>query len=781
MNQDHSDEIKVTVPIIGMHCASCAATIQRILRKVTGVSQADVNFATEKAHLTFNENNTSLEELSQKIKPFGYALDHQTQESHHFMPDGTVMSGSKHQGHGEHDHSAPANKDQVKQAQREMAWTFPVTLIVFTIMVWELSGRFARFIPQFPLPMMLVNSVFFLVASLMMVTLGKKYLRSVLSFFQTRHASMDTLIGIGTTTAYVYSLIVFLFTDLVAGLGLPEFLYFDVTIVVLGFITFGKYLETRSKYQTGEALRKLMELQVKTALVKKGADFVETAISEVRVGDLILIKPGAKVPTDSLVFEGQSAVDESMVTGESLPTEKKPGDSLIGGTVNSDGVLTARVTQVGEKTVLAQIVHLVEEAQGSKSPVEKLVDQVASVFVPAVIIVAFLSLFLWLIAGAAGVFGLTFSQGIQIGLTSFVGVLIIACPCALGLATPTAIVVGVGRAAQLGILVKNAEALEQLRTVTAVVVDKTGTLTVGKPEVTDIVPLTQKIRPKELLQLAASLEHASEHPIADAVVRAAKTQSLPLEKVEDFSILRGQGLKGKIDFELYYIGNAQLAVQHKHDLISAHVEQYTKEGKTPLFVFTKKSLLGMILVADVIKSESPRAVAELRKRGITVIMATGDDQNTAEFIAKQVGITEVVAQAMPADKVELIKKWQAKGAKVAMVGDGINDAPALAQANIGIAMSTGTDIALSAASVVLLKGDMTKIAHTVVLSQRTVSIIRQNLFWAFVYNVIGIPLAAGVFFPFWGILLNPAFAGAAMALSSVSVVLNSLRLRGARV
>lgn len=756
---------KVITQVVGMHCASCAANIQRTLRKTEGVEEADVNYASEKAHIVYDEDKVSAEQLQEKVAGLGYTL---------------------HMPQVDHGDGATAKIEQVKAHKQLIQWSLPLTMFTFILMLWEIAGRYIDALPLLPLPMDWMNLFFFAVATTFMISLGGTYVRAVGSFLRTRVANMDTLVGLGTATAYIYSVVVMLLPSVAYALNLPRYLYFDVTIVVLGFVTLGKYLELRSKYQTGEALRKLASLQAKTAFVQRGKEFVEVPIDALALGDIIQIKPAGRVATDAEVVEGSSAVDESMVTGESMPVEKHPGDNIIGGTLNADGVLLAKVTRVGSDTVLSQIMQLVEEAQGSKAPVEKLVDQVAAVFVPVVMVIAFVSLFGWLFAGASGISlpllgTLSLTEAIQLGITSFVGVLIIACPCALGLATPTAVVVGVGRAAQHGILIKHAEALELLRNINAVVVDKTGTLTVGKPTVTDIVVHEKNSNDSELLRIAAALEQHSEHPIVHAITKAAQERKLKIQNVHDFSIIRGQGITGQLGKEEYFVGNEKLVKEHGHTLDTALIEEHTQQGKTPLFIFTHKKLLGTIMVADVVKPNAKAAVSALQRRGITVYMATGDDPRTAKYIGDQVGVSEITAAAMPADKVELIQRLRAQGDRVAMVGDGVNDAPALAAADVGIAMSTGTDIAISAAQVILLKGDITKVSQTVRLSKKTVAIIKQNLFWAFVYNVIGIPLAAGVFYPFFGVLLNPAFAGMAMAMSSVSVVLNSLRLTRVRL
>jgi Cu+-exporting ATPase len=743
----------VTVPVAGIHCASCASVIQRTLKKVTGVEECVVNFATEKAALTYDPQKVSPTTMNQKLKPYGYEL----------------MGMEDHSAH-----AAPPSFQQLETERKAVQFVLPITIGVFGLMMWEIGTQFLPWLPPLPVAMEIYNGVLFGLATAILLFVGRPFLRAVIQFIKTGHASMDTLVGVGTLTAYIYSTLILLFGRSAQDWGLPETLYFDVTIVVIGFIKLGKYLEVRSKHQTGEALEKLLHLQAKTAIVRRQGQEVEVPLSEVVVGDVIVVRPGTKIPVDGEVIEGTSAVDESMVTGESLPVDKTVKDTVVGATLNTDGVLIIKATKVGNDTLLAQIVKLVEAAQGSKAPIEKLADQVSAVFVPIVLVLAVLTLVAWLVVGSQF---MPFSQALPLGLTAFVGILVIACPCALGLATPTAMIVGVGKGASSGILIKDAESLEKLHAITTIVMDKTGTLTHGKPVVTDILP-SEGFTEKEVLQILASLEQFSEHPLAQAIVKKAQELKLRLTEVKAFSNLPGRGLKGSVDGTNYLAGNLKLVADQKISFDRNESKTFTQQGKTPVFLLKGKTLVGAVYLADTLKPTAKQEVEALHAMGVEVVMLTGDNQQTAEFIASQLGIDQVVAEVLPNQKAETIEALKRQNKKVAMVGDGVNDAPALALADVGIAMSTGTDVAISAANVTLLHGDISKLTQAIRLSKKTMSVVKQNLFWAFIYNVIGIPVAAGVLFPLTGTLLNPIFAGMAMALSSVSVVANSLRLRG---
>jgi Cu2+-exporting ATPase/Cu+-exporting ATPase len=747
-----------------MHCASCAHIIEKALRKVEGVTSVEVNVGTEAAKISYDESKTSPQHFSAKIEPLGYtlALARSAEEM--------GMSESEHAAHLGLNQSKTEKLAELAAMKTKIVAVMPMAGVAVLIMAWSILAEFgwASRIPQ------AWNSSFNMLLALMatyaLFVVGRPYLVGVYRFLRHGAANMDTLIGIGTSAAFLYSVVVTLFAEPLRAYVNVEVTYFDVAIVVIAFITLGKYLEARAKLSTGDAIEKLLNLQAKTALVVREGREVEIPIDQVVHGDLIIVKPAGKIPVDGLATEGSSYVDESMVSGEPVPVEKNAGDAVVAGTLNTTGAFTFRATKVGSETLLAHIIKMVEDAQGSKAPIQALADKISSVFVPVVLVIAFGSLGLWLLIGTSS---LGFAQALSYGLVSFVGVLVIACPCALGLATPTAIIVGVGKGAREGILIKDAATLEKLHAVTTVVVDKTGTITKGKPELVSFKNFSDK-SDDELIAILASLESKSEHPIASAIVSYAAARSIAMRPVEDFIAIRGKGVQGVIAGVEYFAGNAR---DGSAALQADSIEKGAREGKTPVILATKGKVLAVVMVADAVKSEAKEAVANLHALGIRVVMLTGDNAQTADYIAREVGIDEVVAEVMPKDKLHTIKELQAKGGVVAMVGDGINDAPALAQADVGIAMATGTDVAIESAGITLLHGDLSKLVKAIRLSKFTMRGIKQNLFWAFAYNVIGIPLASGILYPVFGWLLSPVFAGAAMALSSVSVVGNSLRLK----
>ncbi|MBP9728479.1 MAG: cadmium-translocating P-type ATPase, partial [Candidatus Moranbacteria bacterium] len=632
----------------------------------------------------------------------------------------------------------------------------------------DIAGKTLPFVPNLPLPMELFNVIALALSTAVMFWIGRPFIDGVTRFLRYRVANMDTLIGIGTLTAYLYSAVITLLPQVRERFQLPEYTYFDVVIVVIGFVTLGKYLEARSKEKTGEAIEKLLNLQAKTALVRRDGQDREVPMSEVVVGDVVIVKPGGKIPVDGIILTGNTSLDESMITGESIPVDKKPGDVVIGATLNKQGSITLSATKVGTDTMLSQIIAMVEDAQGSKAPIQATADKISSIFVPVVLGIAFLSLALWVIVGSIFL-GQTLA--ISYGILSFVGVLVIACPCALGLATPTAIIVGVGKGAQYGILVKDATSLEFLSQVDTIVLDKTGTITKGKPEVTDVRVLDSAYDEKQILTLVGSVEIMSEHPLAEAMVARAQAVGADFIPVTDFQALEGVGVKARSGEKNIFIHKPEKGEQ---DTV---LQTLQSEGKTVIVVEVDEKRVGLVALSDALKDESVAAIRSLHEKGIEVIMLTGDNVIVAERIAKEAGIDTVMAEVLPQEKAGKIKELQAKGKVVAMVGDGINDAPALTQAQVGIAMATGTDIAIESAGVTLLHGDLRKLSQAIELSRATLSTVKQNLFWAFIYNVVGIPVAAGLLFPLWGIILNPVFAGLAMALSSVSVVSNSLRLK----
>lgn len=747
------------IKVKGMHCASCAAIISKKLSTLPYIHAVSVNYGNEKARIDYDESQTSIDVMNSEINKLGYSL-----------------ISSEDVKENEHDHMAMKDAELL-ELKSKTEFILPITLVIFVLMMWDILARTTEWMPNLPIPMSLFNTISMVIATIALFWVGKPYLYGITRFIKHRVANMDTLIGIGTFVAYLYSITITLLPSIGSILSVPEYTYFDVTIVVIGFITFGKYLEARSKQKTGDAILKLLSLQSKTALVIRDGKEMEINIDNVIHGDKIIIKPGNKIPVDGVILEGSSFIDESMITGEPIPIEKNIGDMVVAGTINTNGSFVFEAKKVGKETLLSQIIRMVEEAQGSKAPIEALADKVSGVFVPIVLVIAFVSLAMWLVIGTQFI---GFSQALSLGILSFVSVLVIACPCALGLATPTAIIVGVGKGASNGILIKDAASLEHLYKANTVVVDKTGTITIGKPTLVNIDNHSD-MKDEELISIIASLENKSEHPIAHAIINYAKEKNINIQEIKNFESIQGKGIKGDINGETYFVGNSKLIKDLKHDFDYSLIEQYTSQGKTPVIISNGNKVIGFVMVADEVKKESKDAIASLHKLGIKVIMLTGDDERTAKYIASQVGIDEVIAHVLPQDKMDKIKSLQAEGRIVAMAGDGVNDAPALAQANVGIAMGTGTDVAIESAGITLLRGDISKLVKAIKLSRMTMRGIKQNLFWAFIYNIVGIPLAAGLFYPIFGWLLNPIFAGFAMAMSSVSVVSNSLRIKAKKL
>jgi len=747
-----------TYSISGMHCASCANIIERQLSKLEGIESVTVNFATETAYLRFDEKKTTLNLLNKSISKYGYRL----------ISDGKTERIS----------IDVSLSDQIIKAQ----FAFILSLLVFIFMIWETSSQVFPFIPQDPLPMEFLNKLLLILATIIMFWIGKPFILAVARFLRYGSANIDTLIGIGTLTAYLYSVFITLFPQGAIRLSLPTFTYFDITIVVVGFITLGKYLENASKKKTADAISKLLHLQAKTALVLINGKEKERPISEVVLGDTIIVKPGAKIPLDGKIIEGSSSIDESAITGESIPVDKTVGDQVIGGTINKQGYFIFQATRVGSDTMLSQIVKMVELAQNSKAPIQRLADRISSFFVPAVLVFSLITLIIWLTVGN---YFLGYSVSLTYGILSFFGILIIACPCALGLATPTAIIAGVGLGAENGILIKDAESLEKLGKIKTVVFDKTGTLTHGKPIMTDILTINnQQFTTHDVLQLSASLEQKSEHPLALAIVEKAKEEKIKLLKVSDFSALEGVGVKGQIDGQ-----NIIITKPAKENYDNKTINTFQNEGKTVITVKSKDKLIGIIALSDTLKPEAEDVIKKIKQMGITPFMITGDNQRAALYMAKQAGIEaeNVIAEVLPQEKAKMIKKlrddnlppkpYPLNPIHIAFIGDGINDAPALATSDVGIAMASGTDIAIESSDITLLSGNLVKLVQAIKLSQKTIRTIKQNLFWAFVYNTIGIPIAAGLLYPFFGVIINPVFASLAMSLSSISVVTNSLLLK----
>ncbi len=760
-----------------MHCASCSAIIEKTLKKTDGVHEAQVNYGTETAKVSFDESKVSAHELSKKIETLGYSL---VLPTHDHAGSSTTLSAHE-MGMSEEEHAAhlgikQSKEDKLKEVahmRKKVLISIPLTIFSIFVMGWDILMQSGALMEMPYVWEEFFHHVLPLMATYMLFVVGRPYLAGMYRFFRYGKANMDTLIGIGTTAAYLYSVVVTALEEPLRQLINVESTYYDVTIVVIAFITLGKYLEAKSKIKTGDAIEKLLNLQAKTAWVVRDGREMEIPISQVMRADLISVKPGGRIPVDGEVTHGNSFVDESMISGEPVPVEKNSGDTVVAGTINATGAFQFTATKVGSETLLSHIIKMVEEAQGSRAPIQALADKISGVFVPVVLVLSVVTLALWLLIGTPY---LGFAQALSLGLVSFVGILVIACPCALGLATPVAIIVGVGKGAKEGILIKDAATLEKLHKVNTVVVDKTGTITKGKPELSAIQNYSH-MSDDEILAILASLESKSEHPIAHAVTVRAKEKGITLHDVQDFEIIKGKGLKGTINGIEYFAGNLALVhdLQLKADTDRLEVE--TREGKTPVILATKGDALAAVLVADAIKPEAIEAVKNLHRLGIKTIMLTGDDKNTAMHIAKQVGIDNVFAQVLPQDKLNKIKELQSQGNIVAMAGDGVNDAPALAQADVGIAMATGTDVAIESAGITLLHGDISKLVKAIKLSKMTMRGIRQNLFFAFVYNIVGIPLAGGAFYPVFGLLLSPVFAGLAMALSSISVVGNALRLK----
>ena len=762
-----------TYRIKGMHCASCAGIIERTVKKVEGVEQIEVNYGTETAKILYDESKTNPHHLSEHIRPLGYTLVVPTAETMN-------MSADKNWSHSSHtglNQSKTEKLAELKDMKGKILTVIPLAVFSIFVMGWEILNQFGVLAAIPAIWYEFFHHLLPIFATYTLIVVGKPYLLGFYRFFRYGKANMDTLIGIGTVVAFIYSFILTAFEEPLRPFLNVDQSYYDVTIVVIVFIALGKYLEARSKLKTGDAIEKLLNLQAKTALVMRDGKETEVPIEQVVRGDLLVVKPGGKIPVDGVLTEGSSYVDESMVTGEPIAVEKKAGDLVVAGTINTKGHFIFKATKVGEETLLASIIKMVGDAQGSKAPIQGLADKISSVFVPVVLVLAIMVFAVWMFFGIPT---LGFAQALSLGLTAFVGILVIACPCALGLATPIAVIVGVGKGAQEGILIKDAATLQKLQRVNTVVVDTTGTITKGKPEVV-AVEVYGKNKEAEVLRILASLESKSEHPLASAILAYAKAHSIEPQNTDAFQIIEGKGAKGMLGGQEYFAGNtkliADLSIAFNGDALTEH----TSKGRTPIILATSKEVLGLVLVADAIKPEAIAAIKKLHYMGIKTVMLTGDNQQTAGVIAKEVGIDDIVAEVLPGEKLDKIKKLQAEGRVVAMAGDGVNDAPALAQADVGIAMGTGTDVAIETAGITLLGGDIGKLVKAIRLSRLTMNGIKQNLFWAFAYNIIGIPIAAGILFPFFGWLLSPVIAGLAMALSSVSVVLNSLRLKAVKL
>ncbi|HOP94167.1 MAG TPA: heavy metal translocating P-type ATPase [Dictyoglomaceae bacterium] len=719
---------KAILPIIGMSCASCAKRIEDAVRNIDGVVKADVNFAKEELYLEYIPSLTSYKVVQKVIKDIGYeALE----------PKKEVLENVEEK----------YRQKELKDIRRR----FLISLI-FTIPVF-MGSMFLKFSPL----------LLFILATPVQIYGGYRFYKFAFSALRHKTTDMNTLVALGTTAAYLYSVFVTFYPSFFSGIGISPEVYYDTSTVIITFILLGRYLEAKAKSKTSQSIKKLISLKPMTTFVKRGENFIEISVDEVVKGDIVLVKPSERVPVDGRVVEGFSSVDESMLTGESIPVDKKIGDRVFAGTVNLNGVLKIEAEKVGVETTLSQIIRLVEEAQGSKAPIQRLVDKIASIFVPTVIAISITTFLIWYFFGP--------SPSFKYALVNFVSVLIIACPCALGLATPTALIVGVGKGAQMGILIRNAEVLEKTNKVDTVIFDKTGTLTYGKLILKDVIPLDE-IDKDRILEIAYSLERFSEHPIAKAIVEDVEKLGISPLPVNNIKEIPGKGLEGSLEDKKYFVG--------RYDGFEKRIKEISEslinEAKTVVMVSEDMKPIGLLSFQDELKEEAKDVVKKLKSMKYEVGMITGDNFISAKIIAEKLGLSYFFAEVLPEDKVNKVKELQNRGKKIAMVGDGINDAPALSQADLSIAIGSGTDVAIEVSDIILMGGDLKGVVRALELSQKTLNTIKGNLFWAFVYNVIGMPIAAGVLYPFIGLLLNPMIAGISMAFSSVFVVFNSLRL-----
>jgi len=782
---------KVTIPVSGMTCAACSSRVQRALSRTPGVSEASVNLMLKNAVVAYDARAVTPEQLVERIRETGYGAELAS-------PDRTAFEEQEAQDRAQEEEFRELRaKALVSLAAAVVGMV--VSMPVMSAMAMAAHGH-ARGGPSDPFmrwsmevvdpwlsrvfPWLYTVSPRVLVLALLAVTLGvmlwagRHFYTRAWAAFRHHSADMNTLVAVGTGAAFLFSVVATFFPGFFIARGVTPDVYYEAVLFIIGLILVGNMFEARAKRQTSAALRALAELQPRTARVLRDGAEAEIPVEAVTHGDVVVVRPGERIPVDGEIVSGSSAVDESMLTGESLPVEKKTGDAVIGGTINRTGAFRYRARNLGADSVLSQIVRLMRDAQGSRAPIQRLADRISGIFVPIVMSLAVLTFVVWFVAAP--------EPSLIPAFAAAVAVLIIACPCAMGLAVPTAVMVATGKGAQLGVLIKGGEALQRARDVSVVVLDKTGTVTEGRPTVTDLVlaPAARGAWTEDsLLRLAASLEAGSEHPLADAIVRQARDRGVELAEAEGFQSVTGRGATGVVDGHALAIGNEALMADYAVDVapLRADAERLAAQGRTPVYVNVDGALAGLVAVADPIRESSREAIRRLRTMGLEVVMLTGDNRRTAEAVAREAGIDRVVAEVLPEGKVAEVKRLQTRGKVVAMVGDGVNDAPALAQADVGVAIGTGTDIAMEASDVTLMRGDLRGVASAIELSRRTLRTMKQNLFWAFVYNVVGIPVAAGVLYPAFGILLSPILASAAMAFSSVSVVMNSLRLRAARI
>ncbi len=741
---------KISAPVEGMTCASCVARVEKAISKVEGIKNVSVNFASEKASFEFNPDRVDLKEIENIVEKAGYKI----------KLDENVADKAKTERQSNYEEQ---HLDYEQKLRKDFIFSIIMTIPIFII---SMGMSFESFREIIPLSIEQFNRILFILAIPVIFIPGKRFFEIFWNNLKHFSVDMNSLVAIGTGAAFLFSTLITLFPELILKPGERPHVYFDTAAVIITLILMGRWLESRAKSKANTAIKKLMGLKPKTALVKREGKEIEVDIDKLKRGDVVIVKPGGKIPADGKITSGNSVLDESMITGESKPVDKKKDDIVIGGTINKTGSFEFEITEIGNNSVLGQIIKMVEEAQGSKAPIQNLADKVAAVFVPAVVGAAIMTFILWSIFGS--------NNALNSGLLNFVAVLIIACPCALGLATPTALMVGTGKGAQLGILIKNGSSLELAHKINTVIFDKTGTITKGEPTVTDI--FTSGLTENELIRFVASVENKSEHPIAESIINYAKDKNLNLAEIESFKSITGQGISAIIDGKLIIIGNKKLMDDFSTNTnkFKNKIEKLSTESKTIIYINIDGELKGLLGIEDPIKEDSKEAVHKLKEMGLKTVMITGDNFTTAENIAKRIGIDSFEAEVMPDDKANAVKKYQGNNEVVAMVGDGINDAPALAQSDVGIAIGSGTDIAMETGSVVLMGGNLEGVIRAIKLSKRTISIIKQNLFWAFIYNTIGIPLAA------FG-LLNPMIAAFAMSMSSVSVVSNSLRLKNFKV